>query len=130
MILDEPVVFVTAGQAPLVAEALRHFARNNGGLPPWAAVLVEELTSLSTSAKRQSEVSLSVSRCNLSNVTCVGTRIASKRLNISDRGVRDLCERGSLVGAEIVGSHWVIPAASIDAYLKHRTRKGTRRAHR
>lgn len=117
MIVDGPAVIVPARQAALLALALGRLGKLHGALPASAHELLAELTAVATaSGVGSAEVPQGLPRRNLNDVTYLATGTAASRAGITERGIRDLCGRGTLE-AEKVGGRWLIHPDSLAAYL-------------
>lgn len=104
----------------------RTAARDGIGAPPEVRALTSTLvsalgTSDAGSAEVPNEAPLSASSSLEMGPVSAGT--AAEYLEITDRGVRDLCARGAL-SAERVAGRWVIDRADLRAYAARRLRSG------
>jgi hypothetical protein len=116
-------VFIPEAQIPLLALALRRLDDVEGGLPTSARRLLDVLNASAVAAVGTSAEASQGGSCRTMSAMSnrIGTRLAACQLGMTERGVRDLCERGSLA-AEKVGVRWLIDPDAVTVYRSRGTR--------
>lgn len=131
-----PAVLLTPDDAGLLAvagDAIRGYWRRNGLEPPRLEAVLTELLACARAGRDTAGTAAgtaanlpSVALATAEPVEWLSTEQAASRLRTKPRNVRDLAQRGRLVGARQRRAHgpWEIPATACERYLQHRSGRG------